>query len=111
MQCRGEGQLWWAHLQILCRLGQAQGVEAAVARQAAVQPVWPRGVGQPQALVCAPAATPAVSSCTLAAGTRELGRHQAMCTPQLHSLVAPLPPLEGFGFRLGTGTDLVAFLT
>ncbi len=42
-----------ARLQVLARLGQAERVESAVARQRAVQPVGPRGVGQPQRVACA----------------------------------------------------------
>jgi len=43
-------------LQVLVRLGQAQGVKAAVARQRAVQPGRPLRVGQPQVLACGGAA-------------------------------------------------------
>lgn len=40
------------NLQVLSGLGQAQGVEAAVAGQAAVQPGGAGGVGQPQRIAC-----------------------------------------------------------
>ena len=39
-------------LQVLHGLGQAQGVKAAVAREAAVQPRGAGGVGQPQRIAC-----------------------------------------------------------
>ena len=41
-----------ARLQVLGGLGQAEGVEAAVAGQRAVQPRRARRVGQPQVLAC-----------------------------------------------------------
>lgn len=41
------------HLQVLCRLGEAQGVKAAVAREGAVQPRRALCVGQPQGIACA----------------------------------------------------------